>query len=132
MIRIRHFLILQSLFPHMFILKYNFMSIAFTEVPEDMDIVALIHTKHQRLFDEGLSEEHFDIVAAHFIDTLNHLGVKQAEIDEAVGVIAPLRPVFEREAIEAQKRKQKKIMMWLAILVAVLAAVAYYFMQQNM
>jgi hypothetical protein len=116
----------------MFILKYNFMSIAFTEVPEDMDIEALIHTKHQKLFDEGLTEEHFDIVAAHFIDTLNHLGVKQAEIDEAVGVIAPLRQVFEREAIEAQKRKQKRIMMWLAILVAVLATVAYYFMQQNM
>lgn len=107
------------------------MSIAFTEVPEDMDLVALIHTKHKRLFDEGLSEEHFDIVAGHFIDTLNHLGVKQMQIDEAVGVIAPLRPVFEKEAIEAQKRKQTKIMMRLAILVAVLAIVAYYFMQQN-
>ena len=120
-----------ELYPHTFILKYNFMSIAFTEVPEDMDIVALIHTKHQRLFDEGLNEEHFDIVAGHFVDTLNHLGVKQGEIDEAVSVIAPLRPVFEKEAVEAQKRKQTKIMMRLAILVAVLAAVAYYYMQQN-
>lgn len=111
--------------------QYNFMSIAFTEVPDDMDIAALIHTKHQKLFDEGLSEVHFDIVAGHFVATLNHLGVKQPEVDEAVGVIAPLRLIFEREAIEAQQRKQKKLMFLFAILIAVLAVAAYYFMQQN-
>lgn len=107
------------------------MSIAFTEVPEDMDIAALIHVKHQKLFNDGLTEKHFDIVAGHFIATLNHLGVKQAEIDEAVGVIAPLRLIFEREAIEAQKAKQTRRMMRIAFFVAILAIVAFYHMHQK-
>jgi len=111
--------------------QYNFMSIAFTEIPEDMDIPALIQTKHSRLFMDGLNEKHFDIVASHFVATLNHLGVKQPEVDDAVAVIAPLRPLFVASAIEAQKEKQKKLVMRIAILIALLSVAAYYYMQQN-
>lgn len=52
-------------------------------------------TKHYRLFARGLDESHFDKVATHFVETLQHLGVAQSLIDEAVSVIAPLRVVFE-------------------------------------
>lgn len=107
--------------------QYNFMSIAFTEVPDDMDVAELIRTKHARLFLDGLDETHFDIVAGHFIATLKHLGVQQAEIDQAVGVIAPLRPVFVEGAIEAKKEKRKKLMTRVAILVALVAVAAFYY-----
>ena len=109
--------------------QYNFMSIAFTEIPEDLDVPALIRTKHARLFLDGLTETHFDIVAGHFVATLKHLKVKQPVIDEAVGVIAPLRPVFAEAAIEAQKEKQKKLIMRIAILIALLAVAAIYYTQ---
>lgn len=93
-----------------------------------MDVATLISEKHKRLFAMGLTEEHFDIVAGHFVATLKHLGVGQAEIDEAVGVIAPLRPVFAQAAIEAKKEQQKKQLVKGASIVAVLSVAAYYYM----
>jgi len=104
--------------------QYNFMSIAFTEVPEDMDIPALIFAKHERLFQMGMNETHFDIVAGHFIETLKALGVAQPLIDEAVGVIAPLRPVFVEGAKEAQRKKKQKMLKVAGILVVVSGVVA--------
>lgn len=106
------------------------MSIAFTEIPEDMDVATLISEKHKRLFAMGLDERHFDVVAGHFVATLKHLGVKQAEIDEAVGIIGPLRPVFVEAAIEAKKEKQKKVLFRGAALVALIAAGAYAYMEK--
>ena len=102
--------------------QYHFMSIAFTKIPEDMDVPLLICTKHERLFQMGLNETHFDIVAGHFVETLKGLGVTQPLIDEAVGVIAPLRCVFVEGAKKAQKKKSRN-MLKVAGLVAVASAV---------
>ena len=75
----------------------KFMRLAFTNaVPADMDVADHMRTKHYRLFAMGLDETHFDKVATHFVETLQHLGVSQSLIDEAVGHIAPLRAVFEK------------------------------------
>ena len=74
--------------------QVSFMKLAFTEIPEDVDPVALLTEKHQRLFQQGLNGEHFDLVAGHFVGALQHAGVDQALIDEAAGVVLPLRPVF--------------------------------------
>ena len=74
--------------------QVKFMKLAFTEVPQDVDVVALLTDKHKRLFEKGLNGEHFDLVAGHFVGALQHLGVEQALIDEAVGVVGPLRPIF--------------------------------------
>ena len=83
--------------------QFNFMSIAFTEVPEGMDIAELIAVKHAHLFEKGLNEKHFDMVAGHFVGALQELGVQPDIIDQAVGVVAPLRPMFVEGAAKASK-----------------------------
>eukprot|EP00957_Ditylum_brightwellii_P102394 7805314-Ditylum_brightwellii.AAC.1 len=60
--------------------------------------------KHFRLFEKGLNETHFDSVAKHFVETLQHLGVAQELIDEAVGIIAPLRDVFVKGGKSGTRR----------------------------
>ena len=56
-----------------------------------------IAAAHKRLIEEqGVNETHFDLVAAHFSDTLAELGVAPSVAAEAVGVVATLRPIFER------------------------------------
>lgn len=56
-----------------------------------------IAVAHKHLIDEqGLDETHFDIVAGHFSDTLSELGVAPDVKAEAVGVVATLRPIFEK------------------------------------
>jgi len=83
--------------------QVKFMTLAFTGVPENLDVGALIFEKHKALFQEkGLNADHFDLVATNFVATLQHLGVEQPLIDEAVGVIAPLRSVFETGAEKAK------------------------------
>lgn len=76
----------------------NFMKLAFTEVPEGVDVEKLMFKKHYMLFKKGLNETHFDLVAGHFVGTLESLGVASSMIDEAVAVIGPLRPIFEKGA----------------------------------
>jgi hemoglobin len=75
-----------------------FLKIAFTAVPESLDVHTLMLTKHMHLFKEGLTEHHFDVVAGHFIASCRHLDIDQELIDEAVTVITSLRVVFEKGA----------------------------------
>lgn len=74
--------------------QLEFMKLAFTEIPDDVDPVALLTEKHQRLFREGLNGEHFDLVAQHFVGALQHHRVDQILIDEAATVIMSFRPTF--------------------------------------
>lgn len=74
--------------------QVGFMKLAFTEIPQDIDPVALLTEKHQALFQKGLNGQHFDMVAGHFVGALQHAGVEQSLIDEAASVVLPLRPVF--------------------------------------
>ena len=56
-----------------------------------------IAVAHKHLIDEqGVDEKHFDMVAGHFSDTLKELGVAPDVTAEAVGVVATLRPIFEK------------------------------------
>lgn len=74
--------------------------------------------RHRRLFDMGLNEHHFDLVIfKHMVDSLKHLNVQQDFIDEAIAVLAPLRPVFEdgyklyyenNEEKEKEEEEEKK------------------------
>lgn len=86
----------------------QFMTIAFTKIPESLDVGKFMFDKHEKLFLMGLNEMHFDAVAGHFIATLNGMGVEQKLIDEAVAVIAPLRPIFEQGAANAKKHEEEK------------------------
>lgn len=47
------------------------------------------------LFHQGLDENDFDAVAGHLVGTLEKLGLEKEQIDEVVGVVGPLRGIFE-------------------------------------
>lgn len=88
--------------------QHKFMRMAFTKIPESIDVEKFMMKKHERLFLMGLGAEHFDSVAGHFVGTLQSLGVEQSLIDEAVDVIAPLRSVFETGAEETSSRVEQE------------------------
>jgi hemoglobin len=75
-----------------------FLKIAFTAIPDSLDVPTLMMAKHEHLFKEGLTEHHFDVVAGHFIASCRHLDIDQDLIDEAVSVITSLRVIFEQGA----------------------------------
>jgi len=76
----------------------DFMKIAFTQVPKEMNAAAYIQAAHAPLFKKGLNASHFDRVADHFVATLEQLQVSSNVIHEAANVILPLRPIFEQGA----------------------------------
>lgn len=78
--------------------QIDFMKIAFTVIPDDLDVPGLLKEKHASLFKKGLNAKHFDIVAKHFVGAMSHLNVPQELIDEAVAIVGPLRVVFENGA----------------------------------
>jgi hemoglobin len=86
--------------------QYMFMEIAFTHIPDDLDVAEMMKTKHQRLFAMGLNETHFDMVTGHLVGSMNALSVSRNLIDEAAGVVAPLRGVFEEGAKQAAYTKE--------------------------
>jgi truncated hemoglobin YjbI len=85
--------------------QFNIISFAFTEIPEDFDIVDLILTRHRSLFERGLCESHFDVMVHHFDETLRELHVEDQVIGHAKQIIAPLRDVFAQGAREARERQ---------------------------
>mmetsp|Transcript_38874 Transcript_38874/g.57199 ORF Transcript_38874/g.57199 Transcript_38874/m.57199 type:complete len:318 (+) Transcript_38874:27-980(+) len=90
--------------------QYKFFEIALSKIPEDLDVAGLMLAKHQMLFDEkGLNETHFDMVAGHLVGALAGLDVPKDLIDEVVGVVGPLRPVFEKGAELALAKKSKEV-----------------------
>lgn len=86
--------------------QFNLMSIAFTALPTAFDISNLLLTRHKDLFDAGLSEAHFDMVAKHFTDTLEEMLVEDELVKEALEVVMPLRDVFKEGAHQARTRRE--------------------------
>ena len=77
----------------------KFLTIAFTEIPTDLDMVAYMTDKHSRLFQElELNETHFDLVAGHLVAALQQLNVPENLIGEVVAIVGPLRAIFANEA----------------------------------
>ena len=104
--------------------QFNLMSIAFTAVPENFDLPDLLLNRHGRLFDMGLDETYFDIVAQHFKDTLVEMDVDPDLIKESLDVVMPLREVFAQGAREAQERTKRAAGKRQAVLAIVAAALA--------
>lgn len=75
-----------------------FFQMAFTKIDSHQKAELVIRSTHQRLFAIGLSEYHFDIFSRHVEETLRDRGFCSLIVQEALGVIAPLRIVFEEEA----------------------------------
>lgn len=111
--------------------QFNFMRTAFTKIPDDLDVPALILEKHTELFRLGLNASHFDTVAGHFVATLEGLKVAPEVITEAVGVISPLRPVFAKGAVEYGPSKVSQLALPAGlVLVAGMAVVAAVFVMR--
>lgn len=86
------------------------LSVAFSYVPESMNLEELILRKHARFFDIGMNCHHFDLVLAHFQSAVLELGISNETVEEAVQMLLPLRVVFERgvEAAAARQRNVKR------------------------
>jgi hemoglobin len=80
----------------------RFLKMAFTKIPESMDVSKMMLDKHKRLFALGLDETHFDKVTGHLSDALDSLGVATNLIEEAIAVVAPFRAVFHQGATIAK------------------------------
>jgi hemoglobin len=79
--------------------QFMFLKTAFTSIPDNFDVYNHILQKHMRLFfDKGLDETHFDLVATHFVQTLQHLGISAELVNEVVGIVVPLRGAFAEGA----------------------------------
>lgn len=114
--------------------QFNLMSIAFTAVPKTFDVGALLLTRHKKLYDMGLNESHFDIVAKHFTDTLEEMKVEPELVAEALAVVVPLRELFKEGARQAQERReaaQFRGRMKKAAVVAVLASLVVKYVRSK-
>lgn len=105
--------------------NFNLMSLAFTALPENFDLQALLLTRHKRLFEMGLNEDYFDIVLQHFEDTLVEMNVDDELVKEALEIVSPLRLVFAQGYREAQQRKKRADQTRQAVLVLIVAAAAF-------
>ena len=102
--------------------QLNIVSMAFTKIPEEMDVAQLvIENRHEALFKKGLTERHFEIVMTHLVDTLHELKFDAQQIEHAKKTLSPFRPVFQR--IAAQRRVQLQTRA--AIVVGVVATVKF-------
>ena len=81
------------------------MTMAFTHIPDGYDVAAYMTKGHARLVREGLDETHFDVVAQHLVGALTAAGEPPELVAEAVGVVAPLRDVFKRNAEEFRAKQ---------------------------
>ena len=88
---------------------YNFMSMILTWIPPELDLNDYIGSRHERLFDTGLTEEHFDQFTKLFVRSLQAVDCAgKAENEEAANVLKSLRPIFEEGAAKARERKAEK------------------------
>jgi hemoglobin len=72
----------------------NFLMSALSGSVDVESAIKHIRRAHSRLFDKGLNEKHFDMVATHLVQTLKDMGVEQNLVNEVVAVVGPLRPAF--------------------------------------
>lgn len=86
--------------------QFNFMAIAFSKMPKELDIEQLVFNTHTRLFEMGLGGEHFDLMMNHFRKTFQDLHVEESLIQEAVQVLTPMRRVFEEGRNEAKLKSR--------------------------
>ncbi len=64
-----------------------------------------IRIGHTRLFDRGLNETHFDMVAGHLVESMKDISLPEDIINDIVAAVVPLRSIFEDEAKKRQPTK---------------------------
>lgn len=86
--------------------QFNFMSIAFSTMPKDLDVEHLVLNKHTRLFEMGLNGTHFDLMMKHLRKTFEELHIDDSLIQEAVQVLTPMRRLFEEGGNAAKSKSE--------------------------
>lgn len=85
--------------------QFNFMSIAFSTMPKDLDVEHLVLNKHTRLFEMGLNGKHFDLMMQHLRQTFEELDIDETLIQDAVQVLTPMRRLFEQGGNAANSKE---------------------------
>ncbi|CAB9501359.1 truncated hemoglobin GlbN [Seminavis robusta] len=80
----------------------RFFTMAFTKIPESVNVMISIKNHHKHLFAQGLHEGHFDLVVQHLTAAMEALEVDKAIMTEAARIVLPLRVIFEEGAKEAK------------------------------
>ena len=89
--------------------QLHFLKMAFTQIPKEVNAADKITQAHMRLFvEKGLNADHFDLVAGHLVAALKQLKVPDDLVDEVVGIVGPLRGVFEEAAEKYGGSGEKK------------------------
>lgn len=68
--------------------------VLFTYCPDDFDYMSVLRNKHERLFERGLNETHFDRFMNCLLDTMRSVGIQRDLVDEATRILGPIRHVF--------------------------------------
>ena len=76
-----------------------FFTMAFTRVPDDLDLEQLILTTHRRAFDMGLNVRHFDRFQEQLRLTLESRGFEPSIVEEVEEAMAPLRKLFSKHSL---------------------------------
>jgi len=84
-----------------------FLKLVFCGLPDDFEDGLL--DNHERLFREkGLDVKHFDMLVKHLVESLKHCAVAEDIIDEALGIIAQIRPIFENSIEKCDRRREER------------------------
>ena len=103
------------------------------------DLNDYLGSRHERLFDAGLTATHFDRFVKLFARSLQAVDcVGRAENEEATAKLRSLRPIFEEGAARARARTEARVMdqerrerlgryAWPVVVIAVAVASALIF-----
>lgn len=68
--------------------------VLFTRCPEEFDFMTMIRKKHERLFQIGLNERHYDRFMACLESAMLSAGIQRDLVEEASQRLMPIRHVF--------------------------------------
>jgi truncated hemoglobin YjbI len=75
-------------------------------VPSTNEILDYLLLSHSMMFQQGLNEVHFDLIAQCLVQAMHELFVDQAFINECVTILSPYRVIFVYGAEVAAKEKE--------------------------
>ena len=74
--------------------QLRFFTIAFTALPKGYNVQTMIQSTHRRVFEMGVTQDHFDRIVHHLSMVLSDRGFHPSIIEEALLVLGPLRSAF--------------------------------------
>lgn len=88
--------------------QQRFFLLAFTDLPADFDYKWFLMERHYKLFDKGVDEKHFDLMAKYLNEALATANLDSELVGGVSAHLAPFRDVFENTTPEDVKGYLKK------------------------